>query len=116
MTVEENILMRETADEILDLIRSYEFSNLRFYDRLQNGIADIRSGYVPISETIEHVVVPVLDAKKIGNQTIPFGQYSGKRFDDIPLDYLEWLSDSSRDLSSRLDAYLKSKRIRSEYE
>jgi hypothetical protein len=44
---------------------------------------------------------------RLGAMQIPFGQHAGKCFDDIPLDYLDWLCRSQEDFYRDLRAYLK---------
>ena len=57
-------------------------------------------------------VKPMTDgqAREFGKQVIEFGQHRGRRYDDVPLDYLEWLADRGVELHR----YLLSRRIRGE--
>lgn len=43
----------------------------------------------------------------LGVITMPFGVHAGKSFDDIPLEYLDWLCRSQEDFYKSLRAYLK---------
>jgi len=48
---------------------------------------------------------------------LPFGQYKGKRFADVPLKYLDWLVDQEwlfADLRVKLEAYLNDPLIQQE--
>jgi hypothetical protein len=49
-------------------------------------------------------------AREFGKKHIRFGQHSGDRYDAVPLDYLEWLSDANAELAR----YLGSRRIQAE--
>lgn len=49
-------------------------------------------------------------AREFGAVLIQFGKHSGLRYDDAPLDYLEWLADQN----SVLARYVRSRRIREE--
>lgn len=44
---------------------------------------------------------------RLGALVIPFGQHVGKRFDDVPLDYLDWLCREQESFYKTLRAYLK---------
>ncbi len=56
------------------------------------------------------------EAKRFGATTIEFGKHAGRRHDEVPADYLEWLADASRETWRNLTRYLKSERVRSEIE
>ncbi len=47
---------------------------------------------------------------EFGCRIVEFGKFRGKRYDDVPLDYLEWLADQGAELQS----YLKSRRVKAE--
>lgn len=44
---------------------------------------------------------------RLGSTTIPFGQYIGRDFDSVPLDYLDWLCREHESFYKILRAYLK---------
>ena len=44
---------------------------------------------------------------RLGSTLIEFGVYRGKTFDDVPLEYLDWLCRVQEDSAKRLRAYLK---------
>lgn len=44
---------------------------------------------------------------RLGAMLLPFGQHVGKRFDDVPLDYLDWLCREQEGFYKTLRAYLK---------
>ena len=49
-------------------------------------------------------------SKVFGRGVVGFGKHVGTRYDDVPLDYLEWLVDQNAVLAR----YLESRRIREE--
>lgn len=52
------------------------------------------------------------EARRFGQETMPFGKFAGTKMDEVPLDYLEWYADQP--LQRQLIRYLKSRRIREE--
>ena len=44
---------------------------------------------------------------RLGTVKLPFGQYTGKSFDDTPLEYLDWLCRSQEEFHRPLREYLK---------
>ena len=73
------------------------------------GDDDYRAGVA--RACLEHAsdLVPKLltmteeQAKQFANEQIKFGRYCGRRFGDIPRDYLEWMADEA----VRLQSYLR---------
>lgn len=55
------------------------------------------------------------ECRRFGSERILFGQHEGKRYDEIPLSYLAWLSEQKRrDLE--ILRYFESRRVQSEVE
>lgn len=52
------------------------------------------------------------EARRFGGQIITFGVHQSKRYDDVPLDYLEWLADQN----AALVRYVRSRRVKAEQE
>lgn len=50
---------------------------------------------------------PIIPIAQLGSKIIMFGQHKSKCFDDIPLDYLDWLCATYEDLVKDVRAYLK---------
>lgn len=50
---------------------------------------------------------PTEPIARLGSTAIPFGQHSGKDFDSVPLDYLDWLCREQEGFYKTLRAYLK---------
>ncbi len=61
-------------------------------------------------------LVPYTEAEAIAfeQEVITFGMHSGKRYADVPLEYLQWLADQSRQNFHCLWRYLKSERVKRE--
>ncbi len=55
-----------------------------------------------------------LEAKRFGNELMPYGEFIGMRIDDIALDRLAWYADQK--FQTQLRRYLASKRIKAEEE
>ena len=53
-----------------------------------------------------------LEARRFGNELIPFGEFQGKRIDEVPLDRLVWYADQT--LTNDLRRYLASDRVKVE--
>ena len=49
-------------------------------------------------------------SREFGRRVVEFGKFRGQRYDDVPLDYLEWLADQG----TELQAYLESRRVKEE--
>lgn len=49
-------------------------------------------------------------SQEYGHMMVEFGKFLGQRYDDVPLDYLEWLVDQGTELR----AYLESRRVKQE--
>ena len=49
-------------------------------------------------------------SREFGKRMVEFGKFRGQRYDDVPLDYLEWLADQG----VVLRRYLESRRIKIE--
>jgi uncharacterized protein (DUF3820 family) len=56
------------------------------------------------------------EAKCFGNSDMTFGHYAGRRIDDVPIEYLTWLTDQSRTFLQSIHRYLNSLRIKRERE
>ena len=62
-------------------------------------------------------IVPAMtdqEARTYGSESLPFGKRAGEPIDSVPLSYLVWLADESRQTWRRLHAYLNSPRIKAE--
>ncbi len=70
--------------------------------------------HVPCSKEEEQQKRTMTDAesRQFGAGVMPFGEYAGKRIDEVPLDRLEWYTEQS--FVDSLRRYLRSRRIQSE--
>lgn len=73
--------------------------------------------YVPVPEETVNKQLPFKpmtqqQAKLFGNQPMPYGQFQGKRIDEVPLDRLQWYADQS--FTDDLRRYLTAERISGE--
>ncbi len=63
-------------------------------------------------EEIDRAAMSDDEARRFGGQIITFGVHQSKRYDDVPLDYLEWLADQN----AALVRYVRSRRVKAEQE
>jgi hypothetical protein len=56
-----------------------------------------------VSEPEPEKPIPIA---RLGGKVMVFGQHNGKCFDDIPLDYLDWVCAKSEDFVKEVRAYL----------
>ena len=49
-------------------------------------------------------------SREFGRRVVEFGKFRSQRYDDVPLDYLEWLADQG----AELQLYLESRRVKAE--
>ncbi len=69
------------------------------------------------AEYVLHIVNRAMndkDSREFGKLSMPFGQHKGRRIDDIPLTYLQWMTKNGSLSQERISAYLRSDRIRKE--
>ena len=52
------------------------------------------------------------EAQRFGSEIMPYGEFAGKRIDDVPLERLEWYADQR--FTDELRRYLRSDRVRTE--
>lgn len=54
-------------------------------------------------------------SREIGKMLVTVGKHKGKKIDEIPMDYLEWIVDNWKDeWGDKIRQYLESPRIKSE--
>lgn len=68
--------------------------------KAQTGIADHERAVAECS-------VSEIPIARLGATEMPFGGHAGKKFDDVPLEYLDWLCRSQEDFYKSLRAYLR---------
>ena len=52
------------------------------------------------------------EAREFGQTTVQLGKHKGRRVDDVPLDYWEWLAEENE----KVQCYLASRRVQAEYQ
>ena len=107
MSVEENIGARQAAEAIIALAIDEYGHNDRFW----SIIRDKALTFAPLPERIEPVR-PMADdeARKFGRSVVNFGIHRDKCYDDVPLEYLEWIADKNLEVLQ----YIRSRRIKAE--
>ena len=121
MAVETNIAVREAAEALIALgcetLQSEGHDVRKFWSAVA-AMATDRAGLTKEVDEWEHKQrgwSPMTDAesRRFGQRTIEFGKHSGTRYDDLPLDYLEWLSERQRD-GVNIVRYFESRRVQAE--
>jgi hypothetical protein len=119
VSIEENIALRKAVEESMEWLEDgnpEHLDNPEFYKQIRAKLNLLESDYV-LDQSVDATgkgAPAAYDPKRIGRKTMEFGKYQGRSIDEVPLDYLEWLSDQSRTFAKELDAYLNSKRVLSE--
>ncbi len=109
MSVEENIKMKQAAETTLCLAIEVAGTNRRFWETIR----DHALKFAPLPDEHEKFR-PMTDeeSKQFGHTLVSFGKHQGCHYDDVPLDYLEWLADRNVEVLR----YIKSRRIKKEKE
>ena len=108
MTLEHNIAMRKAAEALVELATEEYGRDERFWEVVRNHAVT----FAPLAPTPPATVEPLSDgaARTFGRRFIGFGKYAHSRYDDAPMDYLEWLADQN----VQLVRYIRSRRVQSE--
>lgn len=67
-----------------------------------------------IEELVPFKPMTIQQAKVFGNQLMPYGEFQGRRIDEVPLDRLQWYADQF--FVDDLRRYLESRQIQKEVE
>lgn len=86
----------------MSLVASRDIEDADFMDGLLDRL-DRDFGRREV-EASEAQPIPIA---RLGATIMPFGQHKDASFDDIPLEYLDWLCRSQEDFYRDLRAYLK---------
>ena len=93
---------RQWADEVLILLEdSTDAFRIGFWRRIKKELSP---------KDIDSKAMTDEEAREFGTTIVDFGQYQGRRMDDMPLDYLEWLTAAN----AKMQRYLRSRRIMAE--
>lgn len=91
------------AVELMSLIKSSDFEDADYMDGLVERMQ--RDGsHKPIEDEADVKPEPIA---RLGATEMPFGLHAGKTFDDVPLQYLDWLCRSQEGFYKSLRAYLR---------
>lgn len=96
------------AVEFAQLLESHEIEDADFMD----GFLSRLNRDFGCCE-IETAGVKPEPIARLGATRIPFGSYDGMAFDEIPLEYLDWLCRSQEEFYKQLRAYLKHPELKS---
>ena len=110
MNLPHNVAVGKAVRELIELADA-DFTHehwLRLRDELIQRYPLSAAG-VPKSMTDE-------ESRAYGQTLMPLGQYKGKPIDTVPLQYLDWLCREQESFYSELRRYLKSRRVRTEWE
>lgn len=115
--IKENVEIGKVVREIINLAMS-EVAAFRCKDRFWlTLIAQIRAMTHLTEEEkpkpIEELPMTIDEAKVFGKQIMTFGQHQGKQIDQVPIDYLDFIADTTP-FYKNLRRYLKSDRIKRE--
>jgi len=90
---------RDMAKEILDLVGEHE-------DIFMESFCETINKHINPPDELPYELMPE-PLSRLENTKMPMGRYLGKRFADIPLDYLDWLCREQEDFYRDLRAYLR---------
>ena len=107
-TIEHNIAMRRAAEALVELATEEYGRDERFWEVVRNHALAI----APMPPSPPATIEPLSDeaARTFGRRIIGFGKYACSRYDDAPMDYLEWLADQN----VQLIRYIRSRRVQAE--
>lgn len=113
----ENKHGRESAHEIAQLARlesigMREGCRARFWECLRDEIAK----EVPAQVVVGPKQMNDAELREFGRSTMPFGVHLGKRIDNVPIEYLDWLLGNAAEFLVKVRQYLNSPRIQAERE
>jgi hypothetical protein len=104
-TIAANIMARVDAKDVIKMAHDLQGTNKRFWEYLREEA--LKHAPLPANP---NDLSPMSEAEVVafGSKVITFGQYAGARYNDVPVDYLEWLADQN----SILTKYLRSTWVR----
>ncbi len=113
MSIEQNVADRGRAGQVYDLAvaEARECNDgERFWEELDKQVG----GHVERPEQPRARPRKMTDdeARRFGSWPVPFGEFVGRRVDDVPMERLRWYADQN--FIDRLRRYLESDRIKGE--
>lgn len=108
MGIEENIAARKAAVEV------FEFAEQCLGDHVEESywrkLRDLVLAKCPLKPSKKGSIgMTDAELRRFGRELMPFGEFMGKRVDEVPLERLSWYADWS--FVDQLRRYLKSERI-----
>lgn len=106
-TIQRNIAMRQHAQTIIDLASTEAGQDQHFWSLIRDHAIQ----FAPMPQPKDSVrPMDDSEARGFGRRTLGFGVHRDKRYDEVPLEYLEWLADQNL----ALRRYLASRRVQRE--
>jgi hypothetical protein len=111
----------ETGAELVSFILSEASGHDEIGKRIiANRVLEAVAGWLPPkAPTSPPATAQPMDdkeAKEYGKRSLGFGQHANEPIEDVPLEYLCWLADTSRQTWQSLHRYLNNPRIKTELE
>ncbi len=111
MSIEANMAAREAAELIRDLCQEEAAEHVKFFWRILKKL--IGKSLPQIRRHPERArPMTEVEAKVFGASRIPFGEFVGRRVDDVPKDRLDWYASTT--FQEDLRRYLESERVKRE--
>jgi hypothetical protein len=97
-----NVRAREAAEEAMGFVREVEQEfgctfgkdgQTRFWEKLKELVEKKINVNPPPEPMRQPGKMTNLEARRFGHELIPFGEFRGKRVDEVPLDRLRWYAD-----------------------
>lgn len=99
--IEQRIAGRKMANELFGLIEGGNATRV-YMESLIDELKRLAGIAEPEPATKKHEPIA-----RLGATEMPFGAHGGKCFDEIPLEYLDWLCRTQEGFYKSLRAYLK---------
>lgn len=123
--IQQRIDARREADEVAALISGSlaalpnDDARVQFWKRLRSTTPILVDGNAGDAKPEKpEPLLPMSDreSKEFGGKPMEFGKHKGTRVDEVPLEYLLWLSQTKDQFKIDLRRYVMSRRIQAEQE
>lgn len=108
--IENNVAAREAAELVANLM---EEQGRIYGPRFWEGLGELIGGrlQVKVDAEVKKKARAMTDAaaRRFGHQLMPYGEFAGRRVDDVSLDRLRWYADQV--FTDDLRRYLESDRV-----
>lgn len=78
---------------------------LQHLDCIDGFLDELRRELCPEAVAVEKEKLK-LTIRELSKNVLAFGQHNGKRFDEVPRDYLHWLAEQQEASATLIHAYL----------